>query len=87
MVAIRQQSGKIILTYKGRPALPDPATIMVEGPDAYSAEELDQLYDEAMRQRFWWRIRSAIYVTIIVIFCTWTFWLMPAMALRNWPFD
>jgi hypothetical protein len=72
----------------GRAVLP-PVEALASGQHQYyfTDAELHEVYLEVCRRRGWWRLWTGLRVAAIAGFLAWTFWLMPAMAFRAWPFN
>jgi hypothetical protein len=71
----------------GRVMLP-PLEALADGryPYYFSDSDLHEIYQETCRRRRWWRLWTSLKVAVIVAFLLWTFWLMPAIALRSGPY-
>lgn len=78
----------LMRTRRGRVVLP-PVEALNNNRGLYyfSDDDLKAILKETRRQRRWWRVRSVLRVSILLGFLAWTFWIMPALALRLWPFN
>lgn len=78
----------LMRTRRGRVVLPPVAALDCNrGAHFFSDEDLKAILKEAYRQRRWWRLKHYLRLAILTGFLGWTFWLMPALAFRLWPFN
>lgn len=75
-------------TPKGRVVLPPVAALDANyGMYHFTGDDLIAVLNEALRQRRWWRVGHYLRLTLIASFLIWGLWILPAMALRYFPFD
>lgn len=78
----------LMRTRRGRVVLPPLEALNGNrGLYYFSDDDLRDILYETYRQRRWWRVKHYLRLSILLGFLGWTFWIMPALAFRLWPFN